>query len=96
MSKFNKITIIRRFRKVTISALLIGCSVAYTPAFAADSADDIDSMIQSQQQILAQLTQKKSEKNSKEILNQCSKFFSGCSRPFCPGDGFAGKAGRYY
>ena len=63
MSKFNKIPIIRRFRKVTISALLIGCSVAYTPAFAADSADDIDSMIQSQQQILAQLTQKKSEKN---------------------------------
>ena len=58
MSKFNKITIIRRFRKVTISALLIGCSVAYTPAFAADTADDIDSMIQSQQQILAQLTQK--------------------------------------
>ena len=70
MSKFNKITIIRCFRKVTISALLIGCSVAYTPAFAADSADDIDSMIQSQQQILAQLTQKKSEKNSKEILNK--------------------------
>ena len=76
MSKFNKITIIRRFRKVTISALLIGCSVAYTPAFAADTADDIDSMIQSQQRILAQLTQKKSQKNSKEILNKIDFFLN--------------------
>ncbi|MGM9540043.1 TrbG/VirB9 family P-type conjugative transfer protein [Anaerovibrio sp.] len=62
--------IIKNLRKITISALIIGCSFTYTPAFAADNADDIDSMIQSQQQILAQLTQKKSEKNSKEILSK--------------------------
>lgn len=66
-----KITSIFKKYKIAIAAVLIGSSLNYMPvASAAESVEDIDSIIQSQQAILTQLNQKKSEKNNKEILGK--------------------------
>lgn len=59
----------RKLRNTVIAAFFIGAGMNYTPAMAAEP-DDIDSMIQSQQQILAQLNQKKADKSNKEILSK--------------------------
>ncbi len=56
-----------------IAAFLVGISINYTSmayAAEADNGDDIDSIIQSQQRILAQLNQRKTDSNNKEILNK--------------------------
>lgn len=58
-----------KIKKSIIVSLLIS-SLSTTAVYAADSDDDIDSMIQSQQQILNNLTQKKAQQDNKILLEK--------------------------
>lgn len=58
-----------KIKKSIIVSLLIS-SLSNTAVYAANSDDDIDSMIQSQQQILNNLTQKKAQQDNKILLEK--------------------------
>lgn len=58
-----------KIKKSIIVSLLIS-SLSTTAVYAANSDDDIDSMIQSQQQILNNLTQKKAQQDNKILLEK--------------------------
>lgn len=58
-----------KIKKSIIVSLLIS-SFSTTAVYAANSDDDIDSMIQSQQQILNNLTQKKAQQDNKILLEK--------------------------
>lgn len=61
--------LLKKIKNIYVTAIVLAM-LNTNPVLAASTDDDIDNMIQSQQQILSELTQKKNDRNNKEILQK--------------------------